>query len=225
MISTAQSHSSFIRQTILEHLDRYRLTTLPILERLDALQSTRRTTWCQQLHHLRRSGRIGTAPLFHNRDYFYPAATDRPHSEISKIRHYAMAAFCCLGSVPRERLTAADFQQHFPDLYRPEGRLSYCMEITSGRPRLEFLRVDTAGHGRWDRIIATARSDVSSHREHAAFQRLIQAGQFCVTILTATLPKAVRIEETLRSGTHPSDAAIRVTAIPELLYLLAPPPA
>lgn len=226
MNSTLQRQSHEIRQAILQHLARYHMSTLPVLSRLPELQSLGAARLKQHLRRLSRSGVIGNAPLLRNQEYLYLTDGDHagPHSEVAKIRNYAMLLFCCLSSTSRDRLTRDDFQQHFPDLYRPGRPLHYYMDVSGPRPCLGFARIDTGGHGRWDRIIARARSDICSHELHPPFRKLMAEGQFEVSILTATLPKAERIRRTLEEGRHPADASIRVSAIPELLALVAPSP-
>lgn len=226
MTSPLTMSSQSIRQTILQHMARYRMTTLPVLSQLRELAPTGSVRLKQQLQRLSRSGQIASAPLFHKREYLYLTGEDQagPHAEVSRIRHYAMLLFCCLSNAARERLTADDFQQHFPDLYRPGRPLHYYMDVSGSRPCLGFMRIDTGGYGRWDRIIARARSDVCSHELHPQFRQLIRAGQFEVSLLTALPQKATRISETLREGKHPADTVIRVTAIPDLLSLVAPHP-
>ncbi len=226
MTSPSTTSSQHIRESILQHLARYRMTTLPVLNQLPELGPLGAVRLQQQLQRLSRSGQIASAPLFHKREYLYLAGTDPtgPHSEVSKIRNYAMLLFCCLSNTSRDRLTESDFQEHFPDLYRPGRPLHYYMDISGSKPCLGFMRIDTGGRGRWDRVIARARSDICSHELYPPFRKLIATGQFEVSILTATLPKAERIRRTLEEGRHPADASIRVSAIPELLALVAPSP-
>jgi hypothetical protein len=113
---------------VLAHVARYRLTvreavaTVPALSDLDALSQRK------LLRDLERSGLLASAALHCNSRYYHLTrraaeqqglAADRcgPLSESAKLRHFALLAFCCLRSKRRERLTAAELQQHFPQLY------------------------------------------------------------------------------------------------------------
>lgn len=53
--------------------------------------------------------------------------------------------------------------------------------------------------------------------------RMIEHGLFEVAILTALPQKAERIRKSLQDGDSRTGGLIRVSAIPDLLYLIAPP--
>ena len=85
-----------------------------------------------------------------------------------------------------------------------------------------FLRVDMGGRGRWDRILAKCEHDAKSIREDPRFTESLGTGRAELS-LAVTLPhKAERLRQVLQD--HPLPIPIRIIVIPELLYLIAPPP-
>lgn len=100
--------------------------------------------------------------------------------------------------------------------------MNYYVDTSSGPPRLGLLRVDPGGCGRWDRVVAKCCEDLRDHERHPGFARLIRGGQFEVTLVTALPQKAERIALAFDAGRV--GAPLRLCAVPELLYLIAPPP-
>ena len=92
------------------------------------------------------------------------------------------------------------------------------------QPVLGFLRIDLAGSGRWDRVLAKCCEDARYHAQASSFQQVIDAGQFEITLVTALPQKAERLCQALRSLDSLPAIPIRVTSIPELVNLIAPPP-
>lgn len=238
MAKQRHNHSVQFR-TLLEHMARYRMTVGEAIVRTARIPRASNTATKRQMRQLVESGCAAVAPLYRNRRYLYLTEKgaeqvakltkqDRhagygPLSELAKIRAYAHLAFCCLQETPRERLTVADFQSYFPDLYQPGMAMNYYIESVAGKLRLGFLRVDVGGRGRWDRVIQKIRNDVESHWLHVGFRRLIEQGVFEITIATTLKQKADRICSALSDHRDANRAPIKVVAIPELIHLIAPP--
>lgn len=222
----SRKHNALRRQ-LLEHIARYRMTTLPVLSQLPAFRHRPESSVKRLLRGLVHEGRLRRASLFHNRDYYcaYRASNSLTGllSESEKLRAYAMLLYCCQKGSQRERLTRTELQTHFAMLDEPGLPLNYYVDSSSETTRLGLLRVDLGGRGRWDRILGKARDDVLKHLGRAGVRELIQQRQFEVTILTALPQKASRICDTIASEPHPLDACIRVSCASELLYLIAPP--
>ncbi|MHC4880387.1 MAG: hypothetical protein ACYTGL_28390 [Planctomycetota bacterium] len=216
-----------LRTQILEHVARYRLTTLPALCQLPAFRQRPESSVKRLLRSLVRDGQLQRAALFHNRNYYCSRQVSRSPSgvlsESEKLRAYAMLLYCCLGTAQRERLTRSELHTHFPVLSEPGLPLNYYVDSSGDTTRLGVLRVDLGGRGRWDRILGKARDDVLKHQGRTGIRDLIRQGQFEVTIMTALPQKAARICDTMTSESHPLDACIRVSSASELLYLIAPP--
>lgn len=229
------------RQAVLEHLARYRMTVLGAVQQLPDFQRLGRKRTAAFLHQLCRSCELGTAPLYRKHRYFFleshgfdrlavqwgrSASADRygPLSESAKIKNYAILAFCCLNGRRRQRLTPADFDKCFPDLCRPGLSMNYYVDTSGTQPRLGFIRVDTGGRGRWDRVVATCLHDVTTHEAIPGFRPFIARQAFEITLITPLPHKARRMAETIGALGDPRANLIQVSAMPELLNLIAPPP-
>lgn len=215
------------RNDLLDHIARYRITTLQVISELPAFRHKPQSSIKRTLQKLLRAGQLQRVPLFHNRNAYCPPRTRHSESgqlsESWKLRAYAMLLFCCQGTTSRERLTREELRKHFPTLYDPGRPMNYYIDHSGDSTRLGVLRVDVGGRGRWDRILGKAREDVLKHQGMAGVRDLITNGQFEVTVLTALPQKASRLCDTLASEFHPLDACIRVSSAQELLYLIAPP--
>jgi hypothetical protein len=233
MIATNILASQALAERIIRHVVRYRLIVAEALATVPGVAAL--DSWGQRkiLRELEHSGWLASAALDRHRRCYYlsRAAATRlglasqragSLSELAKIRHYALLAFCCLESVRRQRLAAAEIQQHFPDLYRAGMPGSYYVDLTPGVRRLGLARVDAGGHGRWDRTLETCREDVTAHRLHPGFRRLLQAGQFEITILTPFERKAERLRDALLGLPDTKRMPVQVVALPHLLSLIAP---
>ncbi len=237
MSRKSRNPASSCHQTLIGHVARYRMTVREAVAKdLNESLAAARRTLAQAVH----DGYVNVAPLYRNRRYFYltqlganSAATlasginppkRGPLSETAKMRAYAMLAFCCMHDTARERLTAVEFQTHFPDLYRPGMSGNYYIDTADKRPRIGLLRVDFGGRGRWDRIIGKVRHDIEGHFMDAGFRRLLGHELFEITIVTALPQKALRVRQTLASHRDAHRVPVRVVAMPDLLHLVMPPP-
>jgi hypothetical protein len=218
---------------VLTHVARYRLSVREAVAALPTVSDL--DPWRQRklLSDLEQSGLLASAALHGNSRYYHLTrraadehglAADRcgSLSESAKLRHFALLAFCCLRSTRRERLTAAELRQHFPQLYRDGMPGTYYVELTPGVRRLGLARIDAGRRGRWDRILQTCRDDVYSHALQPGFRKLIQAGQFEITILTPFQSKADRLRDALHADPGMQRLPVRAVALPELLPLLDP---
>jgi hypothetical protein len=219
---------------VIAHVAKYRLTVREALAALPGVAGL--DTWGQRklLRELDQSGLLASATLhFANRYYYYLTrrATERlglaadrhgPLSESAKLRHYALLAFCCLRDTRRERLTAIELLQHFQQLYRDGMPGTYYVELAPGVRRLGLARIDAGRRGRWDRILQTCREDLHSHWLQPGFRKLIQAGQFEITILTPFQCKSERLRAALFANSQTQRLPVQAVTLPELLPLIAP---
>lgn len=227
------------QQSLIDHVTRYRMTVVPVIERLTGFRGLSRRVLREELQQLCCSGTLGAAPLYRDRHYYYLAGAGHhagtgpndaasrhfgPLSEVAKIRNYAMLSFCCLSQQRRQRLTAEDIERFVPDLYRIGMPSSYYVEADGPQSRLGFLRVDTGGHSRWDRILAKAREDIRTHSLFQSIREFVARGLFEVSIVTALPQKATRLQQAIEEWPAEQQSLIRVVACPELINLIAPPP-
>ena len=150
-----------------------------------------------------------------------PHDQNRPLSEESKIRRFAMLSFCCLGRTRRVRLnrSAPSDSEGDPGLAISTG----CYYIQPGDNVVYgFLRVDMCGKGRWDRVVAKCADDARRIRSHNHWKPHTAAGRFEITIATALPQKAERLSRALTES--PAELPVRIAVIPDLLHLIAPVP-
>lgn len=144
-----------------------------------------------------------------------PRFQNRPLSEESKIRALALLSFCTLSDVQRvPRISAFNGSdtRTWSNFYVEQ----------SIEQRVGFLRVDMGGRGRWDRILAKCEHDAQLIRSDHRFAETVAAGRAEVS-LAVTLPhKAERLRQAVIDS--PLALPLRIFVIPELLYLIAPPP-
>ena len=236
---TSALQTTHTQRSLIDHVTRYRMTVIPAIEQLTGFRGLSRHVLREELQQLCCSKILGSASLFRDRHYYYLAnagheagtGTDNtasrhfgPLSEVAKIRNYAMLSFCCLSQQRRQRLTVEDIQRFVPDLYRIGMPSSYYVEADGPHSRLGFLRVDTGGHSRWDRILAKAREDIRTHSLFESISEFVDRGLFEVSIVTALPQKAARLQQAIEDWPVEQRSLIRVAACPELINLIAPPP-
>jgi hypothetical protein len=215
---------------ILEHLRRYHLTTPEILHRLFfpgvGLNAVRKVT-----SRLIRERRISPARLFEQRKYFVltPREAERlgEHRSIGRkfeyqglVNAYGLLAFCAANGV--KKFTPREFAEQFPDFVIPgvrSGNYYLEPEDASERPnhRLAFIHVDY-GIGP-NVIVKKVKHIITRAYRNRDFAKLIQGGQFMVTVLTPTETKAAEIKAAL-TGQTDSLVSLRIHPLPELAELL-----
>lgn len=227
------------QQTVLGHIERYRMTVMPALLQLSGLKHFGRQRLKALLRNLCQAGELGQDTLYHHKRYFYRAGAEQPPtdtsrnpstpkagplSETAKIRNYALLAFCCLNGAHRIRLTRAELETQFPEIARPGLPLNYYVETSRDSSRLGFVRIDTGGYGRWDRIAAKCSNDLDQHLSHPGVQHFVNRNAIEITLITALPQKADRLREWLIQRHGHAAEWIRIVVFPELLNLIAPPP-
>jgi hypothetical protein len=222
---------------ILSHIDAYGLTVVEAVERLEVFAGRPVGEAKRALARLAASGVISGADVYPGRTGYFPvlpptSAKPSPPgggacvaapSRQSKIRRLAMLSFCCLGGMRRKPLTMVELESLAPTAHGLVISGPYYFQ-PAPTPLCGFLRVDMGGEGRWDRVLAKCTEDVRQHARLSAWRPLISAGRFEITLATALPQKAERLCRAFRDMSPPSAAPIRITVIPELLYVIAPPP-
>lgn len=178
---------------------------------------------------LQGDGLLQSFPLFGRNRYFTltPKSArvlgvsekwlDRPMGPQALIQNVSILAACCLGPAPRERMTAEEFAERFPQLVvRGLGSSRYCLDrdAGSGLVRLGLFLPDFQSDRR--RLVRKVRREFERRMRHPAWNRLIRDGLFSVTLLTAFPKKAEVLAESLARESWPH----RVEVVPYLARLL-----
>jgi len=232
---------------VLEHVARYRITTTAVLagslrndsedEAKSLLDSLASEGWLAK-QPLRLKGEEQCFRLSEKAaDYLkVPPKFAAPLQSEARAERYAIARFCCCGDVFRQLFTRDEFVSAFSHLWYAGQPTAYYLEPAStGGARLALLKVDGPSSGRWDRLIAKCQDFVtqrtvvgkaaSAHRKEAEeFSRLVSAGRFQISVLTALPDKKRSIELELDRRRCASEAVppIRVYVVPGLIDLLFP---
>ena len=211
----------------IELTGRYRLSTASTVASLRKDLFPNEDIASQVLMELCREHILYEATLYADKNCYILAPASNVQaalSENSKLRAYAMLAVCATRKHNRTRLTSAEFQKYFPDLCRPGLPMNYYVDLTAPQPVMGFIRVDTGGQSRWDRIVAKAQDDARKHRLEPAYERFIQRNAFEIRITTPLPQKADRIRRAIADKPNPIELPIKVSVVPELLNLIAPLP-
>lgn len=210
--------------TLLELAERFQLITADAVMCLRSELFKDRADADGMLNQLVAAGTLREITLYGDVSCFVPPDRNRDKviSETTKIRALAMLQVCASHSKSRRRLTANEFSRYFPELKRPGLPMNYYVDLSQEQPKLGFLRVDTGGHGRWDRIVAKALDDMRKHRLKSAFARFVKRDALEVRVVTALPQKAVRICRELNDKPTILTRSVQVSVVPELLSLIAP---
>lgn len=214
---------------ILAHIRAFRMTTMPVLQRLffadqdvEAVRSWKRR--------LRRAGLIDTAPFIGSDRYIHLTVAgwkklgDEPPKGRTTLtafplaRQYGMLAFCCLLVTVQRKLTGQEFIEKFPALAdNALPKHYYYVDKDTQPQRLGFIYVD---HGRRAQRIHQRYRDIVRQRfNHPRWREdVLNRDRFIVAIVTAKPQKKKLIEEVF--GEQKRLVPYRVEAVPDLIDLI-----
>lgn len=218
--------------SIFRHIDRYGLTVAEAVGNEPFFQETSIATITNRLNALVRAGFLQRGQLYAGKSYFQlgldaaKLINARPESAKPiqtrvKVRDYGILLFCCLNTTSYEKLTPAEFQESFPQLFRNGEKISYYLSRDGNRTRLGYLRIDQGGVGSWDRLVSRCRDDVRKRCDLPGYRKFVDAGAFEITIVTAMEHKADRILELVNQD--PMPVPLHVFVAPDLFPLVARP--
>lgn len=142
--------------------------------------------------------------------------TPRPLTEQTLPIVLSVATYCVAKGV--HRLTSRQFQDRYPELWRPGMRSSnYVVVDVDGRLRLEMLIVDRGGAAH--RIHSRVRRVIAQRKGLPKFASLMKSGRFRITVLTGTPEQQHRIQRRLSRRSY-APVELTTFAIPELADLL-----
>ena len=189
-------------QDVLDHIHRYRISTLEVLHRLFWLPPASLNSVSQVLQRL--DGYLHSAPLYGSRKYYlltpslardYGEEDDfaKPlKSSQSLARHIAILEHCCMGDEPRDRITSREFKEGYPTYdISGVGRHSY-FHTEDVPAKLRWLEVDARAK---PRSRANACLEKFKKRlEHEPFRKLVKDGQFGVVLVTTSERKRQQLQ-------------------------------
>ena len=207
---------------ILDHVYRYRLTTREFLQREffpDAGDSAvskvvGRLVGAGWLREYRLGNGVTYCVLGRQGREAVGASAKRGRrfTEQSFPAAYGFLAFCVGQSV--RRLTSAEFGTAFPELCRERMKTGgYYVDARQPAGRLGTVLLDRGNHPK--QLLRKLDRLLVQHYRSPGFVALIQAGRFCVTIITAWPVKQRMLETAVKLAVH-GPARVEVTTVPEL---------
>ncbi|RIK76993.1 MAG: hypothetical protein DCC67_13220 [Planctomycetota bacterium] len=207
---------------ILDHVARYRLSTREFIQR-HFFAEAGKSAVSKVVGRLVADGYLRVCRLANGFHYyvvgqqgreFTDAASDadRPFTEQSFPLAYGFLAFCSAHGV--RRLTSSEFQTTFPELCRPRMKTgSFYADARHTPARLGTVLVDRGNPPKL--IIRKLQRLLAQHYRLPNFAQRIQAGQFCVTILTAWPLKQRLLASAVKLGFRAA-LPVEVVTVPEL---------
>lgn len=185
-------------QVILEHVARYRLTTLEVLGRT-VLPGLSRNALNKITNRLCEAGLLQKYTLLHPVRYFvlgdwgarglgfheYRAHALGPQS---LPQEFAILSFATLGAKPHLRLTTAEVLLRCPWLPSVMASAPHCIDRAEV---LELIRVDLGGPA--DHVARKSALDLVNRLRISEFPPLVADGRFRFVVITSTSGKARRL--------------------------------
>ena len=209
---------------IIEHVQRYRMTTNQVLHHLlfptQSMNAVTKVTarLCDQEW-------LTRYPLLPPETYFTIGPTSVRqlglHSRLTASLgpqalpiHYAVLIYAALGQQRCVKLTAEELAERMPWLSDAERHAIFTLTNDS---RLDLIRVDLGGSPR--HVARKAATDVATRLSVPELSDLASEGRFQLTILTTTQPKARLIATQLGRHSLSSEVRVHLAVIPRLTYL------
>lgn len=219
---------SLRNRQLLEHVARYRLSTLDVLQKLFFVDRTRNAV-TQVTSRLCRAGLLQRHPLVHPRCYWTLGpqswhtlglrALPQPLGPQSLPLDYAVLAYATLAAVPHRRLTAPELRQEYSWLTGALRLAPYCVDESRLARVLELVRVDLGGKP--DHVARKCSADVATRNKLPEFSRLLSDQRFRLVVITGTTGKAAAIREALGAHKWPQNLQMHLAVVADLLLLTA----
>jgi hypothetical protein len=207
---------------ILDHVARYRLSTSQFIQR-QFFPEAGKSAVSKVVGRLVAEGCLRECRLANGFSYYVlgragrelvaaAAEADRPFTEQSFPLAYGFLAFCLAHGV--RRLTSSEFQLKFPEHCRPRMKTgSFYADARQTPARLGAVLVDRGNPPKL--ILRKLQRLLAQHYRLPNFAARIQAGQFCVTILTAWPLKQRLLATAVKLGLRAA-APVEVVTVSEL---------
>ena len=211
-------------QLILEHVARYRMTTLEAIQRA-VLTGLSRNAVNKIANRLCDAGSLRKHTLLYPMNYFVLGASSvrnlglgthraSPLGSQSLPQEFALLAFATLGPHQHLRLNAAEVKRRCQWLPLSLAVASHCIDQTNV---LELVRVDLGGPA--DHVARKCASDLSERCRISEVLQDVAAGQFRLVVITSTTGKAAAIKQALSHHQWPAGLLIHFSVVPQLLSL------
>ena len=209
---------------ILEHVARYRLTTITAIQRV-VLPGMSRNAIDKITNRLCDAGLLRKHILLYPMKYFVlgevsvrnmglGAHRATPLGSQSLPQEFALLAFATLGPQQHLRLNAAEVKKRCPWVPLSLTVAPHCIDQANV---LELVRVDLGGSA--DHVARKCAADLTERSRIREFLSVVAAGQFRLVVITSTQGKVEAIQRALNHHLWPSGLLIHFAVVPQLLSL------
>jgi hypothetical protein len=209
---------------ILEHIARYRLTTLEVLGRA-VLPGLSRNALNKITNRLCATGLLHKYTLLHPVRYFVLGDSGargmgirghraQPLGPQSLPQEFALLAFAALGAKQHLRLTTAEVLKRCPWLPLYMASAPHCIDHADV---LELVRVDLGGPA--DHVARKCAVDLVNRCRIREFPPLLADRRFRLVVITSTTGKATAIQRALDRHDLPLGLLVHFSVVPQLLSL------
>ncbi len=212
---------------IIEHVIRYRLTTVKVLSRA-VMPGLSPNAVSKVVNRLCDTGYLQKFTLLHPTKYFvlseagvnsFGIDTSRcdPLGPQSLPMEYAVLVYATLGKRPCARLTVSEVLEKYPWLTPSQAAAPHCAD--QQHDVLELIRVDLGGPAH--HVARKCVADLNERRRLREFSPLVAHGKFRLVVITATKEKTVAVRQALDRHDLPRGLLIHFSVVPQLLSLTA----
>ena len=215
------------QRQIIEHVSRYRMTTLNVLG-CSVFPSVSRNALSKTANRLCEMGVLAKYPLLHPTNYFVlgplgahllGAGEHRaaPLGPQSLPIEFAVLLYATAGQQLRIRLTQVELLARCPWLTLSLAKAPHCLDQQS--EVLELVRVDLGGPA--DHVARKCAADLASRRRIAEFLPFASQQRFRLVVITATAEKSIALRQSLDRHDWPAGLLMHLSIVPKLLTFIA----
>ena len=209
---------------ILDHVARYRLTTLEAIRRV-VLRGLSRNAVSKIANRLCDVGMLRKHTLLYPMNYFVLGELAvrslgigihraKPLGPQSLPQEFALLAFATLGAHQHLRLNAAEVKRRCSWLPLSLAMAPHCIDQTDV---LELARVDLGGPA--DHVARKCAADLTERCRISEFLSVVAARQFRLVVITSTTEKVAAIQRALNHHQWPSGLLVHFSVVPQLLSI------
>lgn len=215
------------QRQIIEHVSRYRLTTLEVLGSA-VFPGMSRNALSKAAGRLCELKMLAKYPLLHPTNYFVlgqlgvhllGAGEHRaaPLGPQSLPIEFAVLLYATGGQQARIRLTQVELLARCPWLPPSLAKAPHCLDQLS--EVLELVRVDLGGPA--DYVARKCAADLASRRRIAEFLPFTAQQRFRLVVITATAEKSLALRQSLERHDWPTGLLMHLSIVPRLLTFIA----